>query len=41
MKIRSVGVGLFRADRWTGGRKDRHDEPNIRSNLKAVIPLCY
>jgi len=28
MKILSVGIDLFLADRWTDGRKDKNDEAN-------------
>ena len=28
MKIRPVGAELLYADRWTDGRKDRHDDAN-------------
>jgi hypothetical protein len=30
MKIRPVGAELFRADGWTDGRSDRHDEAYSR-----------
>jgi hypothetical protein len=30
MKIRYVGTELFRADGWTDGQTDRHDETNSR-----------
>jgi len=33
MKIREVGAGLFRADRWTDGCTiGRHDEASSRSS---------
>ena len=28
--IRPVGAGVFRADEWTNGRRERHDEPYSR-----------